>query len=168
MCRSSQCILSFRQVAQRLPSTALPLALALPLMDTADWPPTCNTMAALCRLPWGWGSLGAHPVNEAAVGPLSSSVSTEWLLAPWIWACGLGHVVAACGARGLWLTLRHSACILWLSGAGEWDWGGPQCPSGSQSPAAMCCLFCTCDLWHKVSSEGAGALQTAFYIRDLG
>lgn len=29
-------------------------------------------------------------------------------------------------------------------------------------------LFCTGDLRHKVSSEGAAALQTAFDIRELG
>lgn len=97
------------------------------------------------------------------MGLLSSSVSPEWLLVPWIWACGLGHVVAACGARGLWLTLHPVALR-----TGEWGWGRLQCPSGSQSPAAMCCLFCTCDLGHKVSSEGAGTLQTAFDIRELG
>lgn len=48
-------MLSFRQVTQRLPSTALPLALALPLMDTADWLPHLQYSGCSLWAPLGLG-----------------------------------------------------------------------------------------------------------------
>lgn len=41
-------------------------------------------------------------------------------------------------------------------------------PRGGQSPTAVCCVLCACDLWRKVSSEEVGTLQPAFGIREPG
>lgn len=102
-------------------------------------------VAALCRLPWGWGTHRAHPANEAATGPLSSSVSTEWLLAPWLcwglWPGTCGHCLLCQRALA-----DLAAQCLWLSGQVSGAGGGHSVPQGvgAHQPYAACSILVIC------------------------